>query len=75
MAPFHRGGALEEPTQLSAVGECHGVFVMEQSDVEGGFESRLIEAGESLPGVGGLHLSGGDHPETGSSRSCIQVSP
>lgn len=54
----------EGPTGLSAVGQCHRSLRVEQRDVKAGLHGRLVEAGESLPGVRRLHLGGGEDPGT-----------
>lgn len=51
------------PTYCLSVGECYGSVLVHQSDVEVRFHGRLIEAGESLPGVCRLHLGGGNNPD------------
>ena len=42
------------------VGVGGGRLVDHQGDLEGGLELGLVPAGEGPPGVGGLHLGGGD---------------
>lgn len=53
------------------VGERRVVRGVDQHDGEVGLHGRLVKAGESLPGVGCLHLRGGHHPAGGGgNRGC-----
>ena len=54
--PAGRRGLLDH----RPVGEGGERVVDHQGDLEGGLELGLVEAGEGPPGVGRLHLGGGD---------------
>jgi len=49
-------------TYVPAVGKSHRSLVMNQSDEEKSLHRWLIEAGEGLPGICRLHLSGSNNP-------------
>lgn len=62
MATEAGGGSREKRTVVHGVGQGHGPSGVYESDVEDGFHGGLVEAGKHLPGVGGLHLAGGQNP-------------
>lgn len=50
-------------TRLLAVGQSHGSRRVKDGDVKNSFHRRLVETREGFPGVGGVHLRGGDNPD------------
>ena len=54
-----RFGERAATTVVDGVGQSHGLQRVNHCQVEDGLHGGLVEAGERLPGVSGLHLCGG----------------